>query len=597
MNRCVCLGLCLALAACSEDESKKVVAKLCPNVTPQASPVHGFASHSAGLTSVERSAQSSDDGRESVIVRLKPGADLSALSRSGAHLGQRYARSGSISARVFPSEKQALSALSGVAGVEPDRPVKAFGIGSGLALGARRAFGRAPVQSGNINEYMRGVKMVQAPQVWDADGDGVLDPGAPTGAGIKVCVIDSGIDPRHPELQVPVVAGWDFVDGDADPTDKSGLQWGLGHGTHVAATIAAQLGSGGKINPNDVEIPSGGTVGVAPGVELLIARVLDIDGSGKTSSVIAAIEWCQTQGARVLSLSLGSALSSVAEEQAFDAALAAGVLSVAAAGNDGNDVGLAYPAGYANVLAVGAVKADETLAEFSQTGFKPDVQGLVAPGVEVISAILVDGDVYAQELQVGSALFPARSLEFASVGAYEGSVVDCGLGDTMGSCGEAASCDGFVAFVRRGGLTFSEKVRNVRAQGARAVIIANNDPASPIDNLTFDQPDAWIPTVAITVEDGDVIKQAIGQTAKVSLGGVDYARSTGTSMAAPHVSGVAALVWSAKPELTAQQVREALIGSAKALGPVEQFGAGLVQSRAAVQRVASQGARPGVGAR
>ena len=108
----------------------------------------------------------------------------------------------------------------------------------------------APVASGSTSEYTWGVKATQANAVWDANNDGVLDTGAPTGEGITVCVIDSGIDPQHAELKAAYALGKDFIDGDDNPEDKDAAgAWGGGHGTHVAGTIAAQLGSAGRSTP------------------------------------------------------------------------------------------------------------------------------------------------------------------------------------------------------------------------------------------------------------------------------------------------------------------------------------------------------------
>jgi subtilisin family serine protease len=514
-------------------------------------------------------AEASGEDLAHVLVRVRRGARLG--EDRVAQLKGRVRRALpalETVALVLPREAlDALAADPAVEAVEEDRVVRAFG---------------PPVASGLPAEVTAGLLQVQAPAVWDADGDGRLDPGAPTGAPIRVCVVDTGIDPRHPELASRVLAQRDFVDGDEDASDRSGDTWGGGHGTHVAGTIAAQLASEGS---RDARTPEGGVVGVAPGVELLVARVLDVEGNGRSSSTLAAVRWCQERGAHVASLSLGSSGSSETERKAFAEAARAGLLVVAAAGNDGNAEPLAYPAGYADVVAVGAVDGTGALAAFSQTGAG---LSLVAPGVGVLSTARV-GSGREARLTLGGPEGPsARSLEGAGVGRVGGRVVHCGFGGTKDGCGAGATCAGFVAYVDRGGdVTFASKVRNVRAQGARAVIIGNTDDA--LASFTLGEGD-WLPSVTISRTAGEALKARLARGAAVDavvdVRGTDYARMSGTSMATPHVAGVAALVWSRHPGLTAAQVRSLLERSAKDLGAAgrdARHGHGLVQARDAVR--------------
>src|SRR5205823_12862859 len=125
----------------------------------------------------------------------------------------------------------------------------------------------------------------------------------------------------------------DFVDGDNDPSDKTGATWGIGHGTHVSGTVIGQLGVGGATASG---MDAKGVVGVAPGASLYMVRVLGIDGSGSTTNVINGIKWCAANGMHIASLSLGSSRASRTERRAFNDAYNAGVLIFAAAGNDGN---------------------------------------------------------------------------------------------------------------------------------------------------------------------------------------------------------------------------------------------------------------------
>src|SRR3989338_2264071 len=188
-----------------------------------------------------------------------------------------------------------------------------------------------------------------------------------TGSGIKVGIIDTGIDKFHPDLIDNIKGGINFViqKGIVSPT-----QWNddNGHGTHVAGTVAAV--------DNTI-----GVIGVAPQASLLAAKVLDRTGSGYLSGVIAGIDYCVSSGADVISMSLGTSSDVQAMHDAVDAAYAQGVLLVAAAGNDYGGA-VSYPAAYSSVIAVSATDSTDALASFSSVG--PEVE-LAAPGVSVLS--------------------------------------------------------------------------------------------------------------------------------------------------------------------------------------------------------------------
>jgi subtilisin family serine protease len=197
---------------------------------------------------------------------------------------------------------------------------------------------------------------------------------ATAGAGVKVAVIDTGIDCNHPELKRDGVTicdgGWDFVNNDNDPFDDNG------HGTHVAGTIAAAKNGSG-------------VVGVAPGVRLYALKVLGANGSGSFSSVIAALQWAVNNGIQVTNNSYGSGGDPGATvEAAFINANNAGVLNVASAGNSGAcpPVGdtVGYPGHYDSVMAVAATASNDTRACFSSNG--PDVE-IAAPGSGVKSTV------------------------------------------------------------------------------------------------------------------------------------------------------------------------------------------------------------------
>ena len=200
-------------------------------------------------------------------------------------------------------------------------------------------------------------------------GAGTVHASGVTGAGVKVGIIDSGINYNHPDLDGVYVGGYDFVQSDTDPMDV------YGHGTHVAGTACA-------------EDNAFGVVGVAPGCALYSLRVLNDSGSGAWSKTIAAMDWAVANGMQVVNLSLGSSKNpGTAVKTAFDNADAAGVVIVAAAGNSGNTAGkgnnIIYPAKYASVIAVGATDSANKRASFSSTGSELEI---MAPGVSVLSS-------------------------------------------------------------------------------------------------------------------------------------------------------------------------------------------------------------------
>ncbi|MFA4956987.1 MAG: S8 family serine peptidase [Candidatus Methanoperedens sp.] len=229
----------------------------------------------------------------------------------------------------------------------------------------------------------RSTQTIGANYVWNTFGY--------TGTGIKVAIIDTGINYNHPDLGggfgpgKKVADGYDFVNNDAFPMDDNG------HGTHVAGIVAA----------------NGGIIGVAPGATLFAVKVLDSAGSGSTSNVIAGIDWSIAHGANVISMSLGGS-GQPNDEFAdvlniiSDAAVDKGVVVVIAAGNEGPGTGtVGAPGSAKKVITVGASSSsgtvtisDDTIASFSNRG--PSAFGrldpeVVAPGVAINSTWLGSG--------------------------------------------------------------------------------------------------------------------------------------------------------------------------------------------------------------
>lgn len=185
------------------------------------------------------------------------------------------------------------------------------------------------------------------------------------GTGVKIAVLDTGIDCGHEDLKNNCNNGYDFYFNDSDASDDS---WNS-HGTHVSGIIAAEK--------NGI-----GIVGVAPGASLYAVKVTSAAGT-YTSIIISGIEWAVKNNMDIVSMSLQGSHSQ-AFQDAVDAAYAKGLLLVAAAGNTKGGA-VAYPAGYESVIAVTAIDENEQRASFSP--IDPKIE-LAAPGVNINSTIV-----------------------------------------------------------------------------------------------------------------------------------------------------------------------------------------------------------------
>ncbi len=217
-----------------------------------------------------------------------------------------------------------------------------------------------------------GVQRIGAPIVhsglWVEDG---AEPAPILATGVRVAVLDTGVDYHHLDLAPNYIGGYDFVNNDADPWDDHG------HGTHVAGTVASLL--------NGI-----GAVGAAPEVDLYSLKVMNADGTGSWSAVLAALDWAVQNEMHVVNLSIGSSVDpGTTVQAAFDNAYAAGLVIVSSAGNAGlgeNTVG--FPARYESVIAVASTTSSDTRSSFSSTG--PDVE-LAAPGSSIYSTVAGGG--------------------------------------------------------------------------------------------------------------------------------------------------------------------------------------------------------------
>lgn len=282
-----------------------------------------------------------------VLIRFQqaPGqAQADLVAAHGGTVTRQFRIVPAVAARIPAPALAALQNAPGVAAVESDGIVEAHG------------------------EYdvVWGVNRVHAPAVHSGAWAGTT-PIPLRGAGIRVAVMDTGVDYTHPDLWANYRGGYDFVNNDSDPRDDQG------HGTHVSGTIAAL-------------IDGAGVVGVAPEVDLYAVKVLSSSGSGSWSSIISGLDWCVGNGMQVVNLSLGSSTDpGTTVKAAFDNAYAAGLCVVASAGNSGAGADtVGYPAHYDSVIAVGSTTSTDALSSFSSTG--PTVE-VAAPGSSIYSTL------------------------------------------------------------------------------------------------------------------------------------------------------------------------------------------------------------------
>ncbi|MCE9678115.1 S8 family serine peptidase [Shewanella sp. AS1] len=396
-------------------------------------------------------------------------------------------------------------------------------------------------------------------------------------AGMKVCVIDSGLDASNPDFV------WNNITGDNDSGTGSWNVNGGPHGTHVAGTIGA--------DDNNI-----GVVGMAPGVDMHIIKVFNADGWGYSSDLAHAANLCSAAGSNIISMSLGGGGASSIESNAFQSFVDAGGLVVAAAGNDGNSV-RSYPAGYPSVMMVGANDANNNIANFSQFPSCTSGRGKNATTDETICVEVTAGGVdtlstYPAGMSTAASLAvdgaPVASSAMENSGYASGNTYFMGIGDSTDS-----GANGNICVIDRGSISFHDKVANCEASGGIGAIVINNEPGMLYGTLG-ETNSTSIPAVGTALEDRSSILAAASAT--VNVGSSDYGFMSGTSMATPAVSGVAALVWSNHNECTGSEIRQALKATALdggAAGHDVYFGYGIVQAAAADAYLTANGCAGG----
>ena len=448
-----------------------------------------------------------------------------------------------------------------------------------------------------------------------------------TGKGIKVGILDTGIDYNHPDLKDAFKGGYDFVDDDNDPMETTYADWKKSgkpelsgseayyteHGTHVAGII----GGRGKM---DSEFK---TVGAAPEADIYSYRVLGPYGSGWTEDIIAGLDRAVKDGMDVINMSLGNSINDplYATSVAVNNAVLSGVTTVVAAGNAGDKMDtLGSPGAAALALTVGASSIALDLYQYAgvQNGANYSLRQLARNYSDDLTGL--NGKTYQ--------------------------LVDVGLSRTASDF-TGKDLNGKIAFIKRGTNALIDKIKNAKIRGAAGVIMYNdeaNKAEGDIQAFLGESVDA-VPSFSVTNAEGNAILAAIKagnnsftfgdfkkiQTAGDELAGFSsrgpsrvnydikpevtapgvsilstvpfymnnktgdgtktddykyaYARLSGTSMATPYVAGVSALLLQANKDLQPADVKSILMNTADPLSKnysVFEIGSGRVDAYEAI---------------
>jgi len=405
------------------------------------------------------------------------------------------------------------------------------------------------------------------------------------GSGIVISIIDTGIDLNHPDLDGQIIGGYDFVDNDEMPEDING------HGTQVAGIIAS----------------NGNLKGIAPNSKILMYKVSEDGESVPSNLIIKAIEKSIEDGAHIINISLGVNQTNTKIDQAVNKAIKNNIFVVTAAGNFGPELStIGSPGINPNAITVGATFNNVTSS--------------------LVSTFEIEDKSFNVFPMVGTQSLTEPIVSQIIFGKY-GKVNDLLENDVEGS----------ILLIERGSdikneiIYFSDKEKNAANVGARAIIVYNNEPGIFFGELIHEYVDEGyeptIPTLSVSRDDGLIIREILQSDTKGTLdvfyhpdfvayfssrGPVspfyikpdlvapgafinttdingEYKISSGTSFAAPHVAGAAALILQKNPELTPQELKSILMTTSKIVYdqfddrfPIEVSGNGRIDASKAI---------------
>ena len=405
------------------------------------------------------------------------------------------------------------------------------------------------------------------------------------GSGIIISIIDTGIDLSHPDLEGKIIGGYDFVDNDDMPEDVNG------HGTQVAGIIAA----------------NGNLKGIAPNSKILMYKVSEDGESVPSHLIIKAIEKSIEDGADIINISLGINQTNTKIDQAVNKAVKNNIFVVTAAGNFGPELNtIGSPGINPNAITVGATFNNVTNS--------------------LVSTFEIEGKTFNVFPMVGTQSLAEPITSQIIFGKY-GRVHDLLENNFEGS----------ILLIERGSdieneiVYFSDKEKNAADVGAKAIVVYNNEPGIFFGELIHEYVDEGynptIPALSLSREDGLLIKEILQSDTKgvldvfyhpdfvayfSSRGPVspfyikpdivapgafinttdingNYKISSGTSFAAPHVAGTAALILQKNPQLSPQELKSILMTTSEIVYdqfddrfPIEVSGNGRIDASKAI---------------
>jgi subtilisin family serine protease len=421
------------------------------------------------------------------------------------------------------------------------------------------ALAAAALTGDPLSEQQWGLHRIGAPAAWSVA----------TGAGVKVAVVDSGVNLGAPDLARALAPGWDFVQRDDEPADTNG------HGSHIAGVIAARANDGV------------GMAGVAPGATLIPVRVLGNTNRGTCPDSAAGLGYAVQAGARVVNFSVGQYEPCPAARAVIDGSPQ--TLFVVSAMNDGADVDAAptYPCAEPspNLICVAATDAQDRLSAISNYGAR--TVDLGAPGEGILSTVLKWGPL--ETLLEDGFEAPLGWVAGGTPGTWMRSPFDQRSGNwSLVGSPPAAPTDGFArlnldlrgrrdcaarVWVRRGGaelwvetsadgLDWSHRPDRVVGHGPYEELLVDlaQLEGRAGGGMGFRiRAGAANPATYVAIDDVEVI--CVPPLEQYTGAADEYGHLSGTSFAAPHVAGVAALLLSREPGLTGAAVRERILST------------------------------------